>query len=147
MVRQIGLSAASLAALVSSCAAGSVVPRSATVSFQNGIFAEAGGMHNVELTYNAPLDGDLSLHYGACEAITPDDCHHSLGRTFVGAQPLGKRHEAHHSQRPTRFVWLPPADITSGGCLQAYSGNVLVGRSEPVAVSGRKTKRWEAVSG
>ncbi|KAK4623528.1 L-amino-acid oxidase [Fulvia fulva] len=134
MVRRSRLSAASLAALVSSSSAGSVVPRSATVSFQNGILAEAGGMHN------------LSLHYGACEAARPDDCHHSLGSTFVGSHPLGKRHEAHPSQRPTKFVWLPPADITDGGCLQVYSGNVLVGRSEPVTVGGRKTKRWQAAA-
>nr|POE69081.1 l-amino-acid oxidase [Quercus suber] len=39
------------------------------VSFQNDIVAEAGGMHNVRIMYNAALDGELSLHFGSCEVL------------------------------------------------------------------------------
>lgn len=125
--------------------AANAIPRSATISFDHDIVAEAGGVHNVQITYNSPLDGELSLHYGSCESQTTDDCHHELGRTYVGTHVLARRHEAHADQRPTKFIWLPPNDITSGGCLHAFSGATLVGRSSPVTVKSRKQKRWLAV--
>lgn len=131
--------------LAASAFGNAITSRSNTVSFQDGIVAEAGGMKNIKINYNAPLDGDLSLHYGSCEAASPDDCHHTLGRTHVGSHPFAKRHIAHLDQRPTKFVWLPPSDITSGGCLHAFSDDVLVGRSAPISVMSRKSKRWEAV--
>lgn len=126
--------------------AATATPLSTPLSFADGIVAEAGGMHNVQITYNTPLDGELSIHYGPCEVVSADECHHTLGRTHVGAHPLAKRHELHSDQRPTRFVWLPPKDITSGGCLHAFSGETLIGRSSPIQVKSRKQKRWTAVS-
>lgn len=129
-----------------SLASANVLPRSMTISFEDGLVAEAGGMHNVQISYNAPLDGDLSLHYGSCEARSYDDCHHELGRTHVGSHDLAKRHADHPDQRPSKFVWLPPADTNTGGCLHAFSGNDLVGRSAPVTVTSKKQKRWTAVS-
>jgi hypothetical protein len=126
--------------------AANAIPRSTTLSFQDVIVAEAGGMHNVHVTYNAPLNGELSIHYGSCEAATSDVCDHTLGKTFVGSHPMAKRHELHPEQRPTKFVWLPPSDAVTGGCLHAFSGEVLVGRSTPVTVTSKKQKRWVAVS-
>lgn len=123
-----------------------VISGQTPISVQDGIVAEAGGMHNVRITYNQALDGDLSLHYGPCDVESTDECHHSLGRTYVGSHPLAKRHDSHEHRRPTRFVWLPPVDTATGGCLHAFSGNVLVGRSGPITVVSRKEKRWEAVS-
>lgn len=131
--------------LAASAYGNAITSRSNTVSFQDGIVAEAGGILNVHINYNAPMSGALSLHYGSCEAASSDDCHHTLGRTHVGSHPLAKRHVAHPDQRPTKFVWLPPSDISSGGCLHAFSDDVLVGRSAPVSVMSRKSKRWEAV--
>lgn len=116
------------------------------VSFQKNLFAEAGGVHNVKIEYKLPLNGHLSIHYGPCDAIQTSDCHHALGETHVGDHPLAKRHEAHQSRRPSTFVWIPPDDITSEGCLQAYSGNVLVGKSTPVTVGKRKQRRWTAAA-
>ncbi|KAF2162834.1 hypothetical protein M409DRAFT_68827 [Zasmidium cellare ATCC 36951] len=140
------VSTAALAASLSSGVTANAIPRASTIAFQDGLVAEAGGMHNVRITYNAPLDGELSLHYGDCEVASPDDCHHTLGKTHVGSHPLAKRHEAHEYRRPAKFVWLPPVDIASGGCLHAFSGDVLVGRSAPVAVAERKRKRWTAAA-
>ncbi|USW51833.1 Putative amine oxidase, FAD/NAD(P)-binding domain superfamily [Septoria linicola] len=127
-------------------AAGSAVPRATSLTFEDGIVAQAGGMHNVHVTYNTPLNGELSLHYGSCEAVSSEDCHHTLGRTHVGSHPLAKRHHLHEDHRPNKFVWLPPKDIASGGCLHAFSGGVLVGRSTPVEVQSRKQKRWVAAA-
>ncbi|KAK5166985.1 uncharacterized protein LTR77_007714 [Saxophila tyrrhenica] len=112
----------------------------------NDITAEAGGLHNIQVSYNAPLNGELSIHYGSCDVVSSADCHHELGRTHVGNHPLAKRRAAHAESRPRRFVWLPPSDITTGGCLHAFSGETLVGRSAPVTVKSRKQRRWTAAA-
>ncbi|SMQ49438.1 unnamed protein product [Zymoseptoria tritici ST99CH_3D7] len=132
--------------LLASLVSGNVAPRSATISFQDNIIAEAGGMHNIHIQYNVPLSGELAIHYGDCGAVTADDCDHALGSTHVGSHPLAARHISHPAQRPARFVWLPSLETTSGGCLHAFSGNTLVGRSSPVTISSRKQKRWTAAA-
>src|ERR1700712_2322773 len=102
--------ALALAATTSLCLSSdaTALPPSQSIIFEDAIVAEAGGMHNVHVTYSKPLDGELSLHYGSCDVAAASDCHHTLGRTQVGSHALAKRHEAHPSQRPTKFVWLPP---------------------------------------
>ncbi|KAK5128686.1 hypothetical protein LTR85_000019 [Meristemomyces frigidus] len=122
------------------------LPPSQSIIFEDAIVAEAGGMHNVHITYSRPLDGELSLHYGSCDVAAASDCHHMLGRTHVGSHALAKRHKAHPSQRPTKFVWLPPTDMPSEGCLHAFSGETLVGRSAPVTLKKRKERRWVAAA-
>ncbi|KAK3679916.1 hypothetical protein LTR78_000293 [Recurvomyces mirabilis] len=138
----LSLTAFSLHTLALAC----TIPRSNSVSFQSDIKAEAGGAHNVHLTYNAPLSGGLSLHYGGCDILASSDCHHTLGQTHIGDHPLAKRHVDHPEQRPRRFVWLPPSDVQSGGCLHAFSGGALVGRSNPVTIVRRNERRWIAAS-
>ncbi|RMX89676.1 hypothetical protein D0869_00700 [Hortaea werneckii] len=124
----------------------SIASRSETIKFQDGIVAEAGGLQNVHVTYTSPLDGELSMHYGSCDAISPSDCHHALGTTHVGEHELAKRHAAYPSQRPSRFVWLPPHDAVSGGCLHAFSDGMLMGRSAPVTIAKRQQRRWTAAA-
>jgi hypothetical protein len=135
-----------LLSIVGSTAAASVIGRSPSITFQENIQAEAGGMHNVHIEYATPLDGELSLHYGSCDVQSSNDCHHTLGKTFVGSHDLAKRHAAHESQRPTKFVWLPPHDAPDSGCLHAFSGEDLVGRSAPVSMTRRKQRRSVAAA-
>lgn len=134
------------ALLGSSLASASIIPRSQTIAFEDGLVVEAGGMHNVHITFNAPLDGELSIHYGSCEAASAEDLHHTLGRTHIGNHHLARRHAAHPSQRPTKFVWLPGPDAPTLGCLHAFSGPTLVGRSSPVTINRRKERRWTAAA-
>ena len=120
------------------------------IAFEDDITAEAGGMHNVRIQYNTAFDGPLSLHYGACDVDASSQCHHTLGKTYVGNHHLAKRHAEHPLQRPSKFVWLPPLDASTGGCLHAYSETALVGRSSPVTITSRmtrKSKRWVAAVG
>ncbi|KAK5111438.1 hypothetical protein LTR62_004890 [Meristemomyces frigidus] len=121
-------------------------PRSSSVSFEDNLTAERGGAHNIQLTYNVPLNGELSIHYGACDIRFISDCHHTLGETHIGDHPLAKRHVDHPEQRPTRFVWLPPTNVQTGGCLHAFSSGSLVGRSAPVTIVRRNGKRWVAAA-
>lgn len=41
----------------------------------------------------------------------------------------------------TRFVWLTPAELPTGGCLHAFSEIGLLGRSEPVQVRSAPLKK------
>jgi hypothetical protein len=56
--------------------------------------------------------------------------HHELGSTWI------KR-----TSRPERIVWAVPKDAVHGGCLHAYSGSGLIGRSAPVSVKHQPRKR------
>jgi hypothetical protein len=114
------------------------------VKFHGPITAEAGGMQNVHLKYHHPVDGELSLHYGECELQDQKDAHHSLGATYIGRHSLAKRHPNWVDNRPTKFVWLPPRDISSGGCLHAFASNELIGTSDPVVVVRRKMRRGKS---
>jgi hypothetical protein len=127
-----------------SAVTGNVLPRSTYITFRDIDVAEAGGIHNVHIEYNGPIDGTLSIHFGSCGLPHHSKVHHRLGRAHVGSYPLAKRYAEWSDQRPTRFVWLPPADAPSGGCLHAYIEDELVGRSSPLTMTRRQTKRGTA---
>lgn len=109
-----------------------------SVSFVGPFSVEAGGVHNIKISYDKEIDGKLSIRYGSCSG----EAHHLVGSTYVGNHHLAKRHrEVSLDQRPTTFVWLPPEDTPDGGCLHAFSDGSLVGRSEPLRVARRKDRR------
>ncbi|KAF1981449.1 L-amino-acid oxidase [Aulographum hederae CBS 113979] len=114
------------------------------VSFKDIHAVEAAGMQNIHIQYLGQIDGDLSIHYGSCSLKHTAHAHHRVGRTHVGRHPLAKRHVRWSGSRPTRFVWLPPADIESGHCLHAFAEDVLVGTSQPIRVAKRKIRRGVA---
>lgn len=129
------------AAFVAGNAAAVSIPASMAVVFKGPFIAEADGMTNIHVDFTRPIDGELSVHYGSCELASPYEAHHRVGRTHVGDHPLAKRNLGWDDYRPTRFVWLPPADIQSGGCLHAFAGDELVGRSDAFTVRRRKARR------
>lgn len=135
------LSGTFAAAFLAASTAASAIPRSTTVVFKGPHVAEADGMTNIHIDFAGPVDGELSIHYGSCDMVSPYDAHHRVGMTHVGDHPLAKRNAGWDDYRPTRFVWLPPADIQSGGCLHAFAGNELVGRSDVFTVKRRKARR------
>ncbi|KAI4752141.1 L-amino acid oxidase-like protein LaoA [Aureobasidium sp. EXF-3400] len=121
-------------------------PSGPVISFKFPEVVEAGGMHNVHVDYHSSHDGEFSIVYGDCDIKSTEDAHHILGTTHVGNHDLAKRHLNWHEQRPTRFVWLAPEEMSSDGCLHAFSGDVLLGRSTPVSVGRRNNKRHLAAS-
>ena len=48
-----------------------IAPRSQTFAFRDDIVAETGGLYNIYMTYKLPLDGELSIHYGSCDVVSP----------------------------------------------------------------------------
>ncbi|KAF1348475.1 flavin-containing amine oxidoreductase-domain containing protein [Delphinella strobiligena] len=143
-VRTLSTSAVALFSLFQDTAL--AVPRSPSISFRFPDVVERGGMHNVHVEYHAPHDGELSIVYGGCDIASVYDAHHVLGTTHVGNHNLAKRHMDWEDRRPTRFVWLTPEDTVSEGCLHAYSGDTLLGRSTPISLGRRNDRRWLAAS-
>ena len=114
------------------------------IEFRGPYLATAGGVQNVEIEYRGEVDGELSLCYDACDmsvGSSTETHHHCLGSTHVGRHPLAKRHEDHHQNRPTRFVWMPPEDTPDQGCLHAIVEGKSAGTAGPFVVQKRKTRR------
>lgn len=138
----LGLTAAATLFLPATSSA--IVARHESVTFRGPVTIEANGMSNIHLTYNVPIDGVLSLHYGACNTpitVHKDSHHHLIGRTEVGSHPLAIRNAEWRNSRPEKFVWLVPEDVPDSGCLHAYAGADLIGRSEPITVQKKSPKR------
>ncbi|UQC90251.1 L-amino-acid oxidase [Colletotrichum lupini] len=111
-----------------------------TVSFRGPFEVERNGVRNINIEYNGPLDGELSLVYGDCGMRSPFEAHHKIGRTHIGSHPAAKRHLEWTDQRPTKFVWMVPEDVSSG-CLHAFVDSQLVGRSSEHSVKSRKMRK------
>jgi len=59
----------------------------------------------------------------------------------VGDHPITKRNAQWECSRPEKFVWLVHENAADGGCLFAYSGHNLAGRSEKVNIVKRRVRR------
>lgn len=117
-------------ALADSVISGPVTPRSDTIFFKP-ISVTSDSVHNVHLSYgDGSFEGDVRVVYGDCDLTHPDKHHHEIGSSWI------KR-----SSRPDRLVWIVPENITSGGCLHAFSATGLIGRSAPISVKHQPRKR------
>ncbi len=120
-----------------------IVPKSSSVEFLGPADIEAGGVHNIHITYSNPLDGALSMHFGSCERSTLNlrRTHHQIGSTKIGAKAHTKRNLEWIDSRPEKFVWLVPASTPDLGCLHAYLDNEVVGVSRPINVKAKRARR------
>lgn len=118
--------------LASGTLAGPVTSRSDLLFFKP-LTVTPDSVHNVHVGYgDDAFEGDVRVVYGSCDMASLDDRHHELGTTRLT-----------RSARPERFVWIVPENTMHGGCLHAYSGSALVGRSAPITVKQRTRKREE----
>lgn len=112
-----------------------------SVRFLSPSQISAGSAHNIIIAYDADVDGELTITYGACDgAAVVAGAKQLVGTTHVGDHPLAARHEDHEGRRPAKFVWLTPTD-TTGGCLHASLDGELVGQSEDLPVAKRISRR------
>ena len=110
------------------------------VTFQGPYEVEADGIQNVNIAYNSALNGELTIAYGPCDTASKHQIAHSIGSTHIGEHPFAKRHKTWEGSRPTKFVWVAPANVERG-CLHAFLGDELVGRSEEHRVKKRNLKK------
>ncbi len=106
----------------------------------------AGSAQNIVVDYFGNVDGELTITYAACDAVASiTSAKQRIGQTHVGAHLLAKRHEAYENRRPNKFVWLTPAEMSSG-CLHAFLNGELIGKSEELIVTKRHIRRNERKS-
>ena len=102
-----------------------------TVRFKGPFRAESDSVHNIHIEFSDHLfEGELRLVHGDCDLKEFHHSHHEVGVTFV-------KREAH----PDRFVWIVPNDAIHNGCLHAFSGTTLIGRSDPIGMAKPLRKR------
>ncbi|KAF1911923.1 hypothetical protein BDU57DRAFT_523165 [Ampelomyces quisqualis] len=118
--------------LASGALSSPVTPRSDIIIF-TPVSVTSDSVHNVHLSYaDDSFEGEVRVVYGDCNISSHYAKHHELGSTWV------KR-----SGRPGRLVWVVPKNAMHGGCLHAYSGSELIGRSAPVSIMHQPKKREE----
>ncbi|KAF1999220.1 hypothetical protein P154DRAFT_523440 [Amniculicola lignicola CBS 123094] len=105
--------------------------RSDPIIFVGPFTVTSDSVHNVHVEYgDKAFEGEVRVVHGGCDMTEVHHMHHELGTTFI-------RREA----QPERFVWVVPDNAVHGGCLHAYSGPNLIGRSAPITVSRNIRKR------
>jgi monoamine oxidase len=118
--------------LASGALSGPVASRPDVIFFKP-VSVTSDSVHNVHLGYgDDSFEGNVRVVFGDCGMSSPSSRHHDLGSSWI------KR-----SSRPERLVWVVPADATHGGCLHAYSGSALIGRSAPISIQHQPKKREE----
>ncbi|PVI01023.1 hypothetical protein DM02DRAFT_706684 [Periconia macrospinosa] len=125
------LTAASVAlSLTHQVASSPVASYSNVISFKPSDVT-TDSVHNIHVSYNDDtFEGDLRVVYGACDITAHHQMHHEVGSTFI-----------RRTNRPERLVWVVPEDVIYAGCLHAYSGSSLIGRSAPITVKRNMRKR------
>lgn len=82
---------------------------------------------NIHLLFDEPVDGLIRFTYGSCSSIGEHDAHHVVSQGFSS-------HD--------RLVWIIPEEVTSGGCISAWSSSgTLLGRSEKQHFDIRSRRR------
>lgn len=127
---------------LSSTGASPVTQSESSVTFVSPSQFSAGSAQNVVVEYAGSVDGELTITYGPCDGDISPAAGQRIGSTHVGAHPLAARHAEHDAQRPTKFVWLTPADAAPG-CLRAFVDGELVGQSDELVVARRMARRAE----
>lgn len=86
------------------------------------------GLANIHISYNQPVHSEITVTYGHCQAQTPGEAHHLVGHST--------------SYDDDRLLWKVPEDAPTGGCISAWEGEGLIGRSVPVSICpSKKTAR------
>lgn len=114
-------------------------PLAERVNFLSPYEVSPEAAHNIIVEYVGDVDGELTITYGPCHGEAISDAHQHIGVTHIGSHPLAKRHLDHESRRPTKFVWVTPAQMP-GGCLHAFIEDELIGQSE-LLVTKRRARR------
>ncbi|KAL6710321.1 hypothetical protein ACN47E_009267 [Coniothyrium glycines] len=118
--------------LANGVVSGPVIPRSDLVFF-DPLSVSTDSVHNVHIKFGyGDFEGELSVVYGDCDMSSLDERHHDVATHYVN--------RANH---PERIFWIVPEAASHGGCLHAYSGSTLLGRSTSISIKNQPRKREE----
>lgn len=87
------------------------------------------GLSNIHLDWSffarsTTQSQQLSLSYGNCDDPSISTSHHVVGTTDLSS----------HQELPARFVWQIGEQTPTGGCISAWAGDDLIGRSQSLDV-------------
>lgn len=86
------------------------------------------GLANIHISYNQPVQSEITFTYGHCQAQIPGEAHHFVGHST--------------SCDDDRLLWKVPEYAPKGECISAWVGERLMGRSSPVPIlPNKKTAR------
>jgi hypothetical protein len=106
-------------------------PTKRSVHFQGPFTVDTDSIHNIHIVISEEhYEGELRVVYGDCDLVGAHERHHEVSHINV-----------EKSSHPERLVWIVPREINHGGCLHAYSGENLVGRSSPISIVNSMRKR------
>ncbi|KAF2870349.1 flavin-containing amine oxidoreductase-domain containing protein [Massariosphaeria phaeospora] len=109
-----------------------VTPRSGVILFKP-LSVTTDSVHNIHVRYgDDSYEGGVHVVYGDCNMSDMQEKHHEVGSIVIS-----------RSIRPERFIWIVPEGTAHGGCLHAYSGSAVIGRSAPITVKQNLGKREE----
>ncbi|KIX05177.1 uncharacterized protein Z518_06049 [Rhinocladiella mackenziei CBS 650.93] len=103
---------------------------SEVVHFRGPFEVNSESVHNIHVEFDESWEGELRLVHGECDLEDARHSHHEIAVTAVQRDCF-----------PDRFVWIVPSDAIPHGCIHAFSGSALVGRSNPITVSKSLRKR------
>lgn len=131
-MRGIVITASVVLSIAHGALSGPIVPRSDLVFFKP-LTVTSDSVHNVHVGFSDDdFEGEVRVVFGNCNMKGHHERHHDVGLHWI------KR-----SERPERLVWIVPENTSQGGCLHAYSGSKLIGRSSPIFVEHQRRKREE----
>jgi hypothetical protein len=106
-------------------------PTKRSVHFKGPFSVDRDSVHNIHIVISEEhYEGELRVVYGNCDQAGAHERHHEVSHVKV-----------EKSLHPERLVWIVPREISQNGCLHAYSGETLVGRSVPISVTHSMRKR------
>jgi hypothetical protein len=72
-----------------------IIPKHECLAFRGPTSVEVGGMANIHVNYNLPIDGELSIYYGKCNdpvLESREQHHYKVGGTTIRNHILAKQH-------------------------------------------------------
>ncbi|KAL8634366.1 MAG: hypothetical protein Q9228_008040, partial [Teloschistes exilis] len=97
----------------------------------------------VKLEVTGPLDSrSANIHLTRL-----DESVYPFTVTYGDCLTFGDKYELHHTVSEVRdrgidrLIWLLPEDVSSGGCLSAWSDSGLVGRSRALQIN-KNSRQW-----
>lgn len=102
-----------------------------SIYFRGPFEVSHDSVHNIHVEYDEGnvFAGELRVVFGDCQMTEVHRAHQEIGLTYITEE-----------RRPERFLWIVP-ESTTHGCLHAFTGTTLVGRSVPITVQPSLRKR------
>ncbi|KAL9584588.1 MAG: hypothetical protein Q9212_002022 [Teloschistes hypoglaucus] len=111
------------------------------------LFAVFQIVNSIDFPVRLEVTGPLDSRSANIRLTRLEEIVYPFTVTYGDCHTFGDHYESHHTvsevyDRDTdRLIWLLPDDVSSGGCLSAWSDSGLVGRSQALKVN-KNSRQW-----